>query len=362
MRGGRVFLLIGAVLILGALIVFLLMRPKPQPAPPSEEGTPLPTPLPADMVRIVVSVQNIPRGMVITSDSLAVSEQNWPKEAVPTGAIYNLEAVYGRKARVEIPNGVPVLESMLTEVSGALAAFGSDMTNMLPEGTVAYAVPVGRYSSVAWGLRPGDHVDVIISLLMVELDQEFQSILPNQMACVNPPEGEECRGGPEGRLEVLPNGWLVSKTPSEPQRPQLVTQLTIQNALVLQVGDWPKPEATPAPEGEEAVPTPQPRPEGGVAAAPAQPEVEPVTLAVTPQEALILEYLQAAGARINLVARSVADAQKNTRFSIETVTLEYVLNAYRISYPNKLPYGITPPLAQLERVARSESSAQYKAP
>ncbi|MCX7683466.1 MAG: Flp pilus assembly protein CpaB, partial [Anaerolineae bacterium] len=359
MRGGRALLLIGAVLILGALIAFLLMRPRPQPVPPSAEGTPMATPLPPDMVRIVVSVQNIPRGMVITEDSLAISEQNWPKDSVPSGAIYTVEAVYGRKARVEIPNGMPILESMLTEVSGAPAAFGSDMTIMLPEGMVAYAMPVGRYSSLAWGLRPGDRVDVIISLLLVELDQEFQSMLPNQMACVNPPEGEECKGGPEGRLEVLPNGWLVSKTASEPQRPQLVTQLTIQNALVLQVGDWPKPEGTPVPEGE-AAPTPEPRAEEA-AAAPAEPEVEPITLAVTPQEALILEYLQAVGARINLVARSVADAQKNTRFSIETVTLEYVMNAYRIGYPNKLPYGVTPPLTQLERVARSESAAQYKA-
>jgi len=355
MRGRRTFLLIGAVLILGALLLWMVTR-KPPETPPVVEGTAMPTPLPADLVRIVVSVQNIPRGMLITSDSLAVSEQNWPKDSVPPGAIYNVDAVYGRVARVEIPNGMPVLESMLTGVSGALAPVGSDLTLMIPEGMVAYALPVGRYSSIAWGLRPGDHVDVVISLLMVELDQEFQSMLPNQMSCVNPPEGEECKGGPEGRLEVLPNGWLVSKTASEPQRPQLVTHMTVQNALVLQVGDWPKAEATPAPEGE-VVATPAPPREEQQAAPP--PEVEPVTLAVTPQEALILEYLQAAGARINLVARSVADAQKQTRFSIETVTLEYLLNAYSIGYPTKLPYGITPPLSQLERVAKSETSAQY---
>jgi len=358
MRGRRTFLLIGAVLILGALLLWVFIQPKPQPTPSVVEGTAMPTPLPADMVRIVVSVQNIPRGMLITSDSLAISEQNWPKDSVPPGAIYNVDAVYGRVARVEIPNGMPVLESMLNGVSGALAPIGSDMTLMIPEGMVAYALPVGRYSSLAWGLRPGDHVDVVISLLMVELDQEFQSMLPNQMSCVNPPEGEECKGGPEGRLEVLPNGWLVSKTASEPQRPQLVTHLTVQNALVLRVGDWPKAEATPAPEGEMPVATPVPLREEQPAA-PSTPEVEPVTLAVTPQEALILEYLQAAGARINLVARSVADAQKGTRFVIETVTLEYVLNSYSISYPTKLPYGITPPLSQLERVAKSETAAQY---
>ena len=89
----------------------------------------------------------------------------------------------------------------------------------IPPGKVAYALPVGRYSGVAWAIRPGDHVDVIISLLVVDLDEEFQTILPNNASCVQPPEGEGCQGGVLGRLEVLPNGWVVNLRPSEEQRP-----------------------------------------------------------------------------------------------------------------------------------------------
>jgi len=331
-----------------------------EPPPEVVEGTPQPTPLPEDLARIIVSAQDIPRGTLITSDLDAVVTQNWPKDAVPQGAIYELDKVYEHTTRVEIPLGMPVLDSMLTLAAGELAAEGSDVALQIPAGMGAYAMPVGRYSSVAWALQPGDHVDVIISLLMAELDEEFQSLLPNQSACVSPPEGEECRGGVMGRLEVLPNGFLVNLTPSEGQRPRLVTQLTVQNVMVLQVGDWPEPgKAAVALEGEQP-PTEagRPAPEGE-AAEPARPDIQPVTLAVTPQEALVLDYVQAIGARVNFVLRSAADAQNRSRFSTEPVTLDYIMNAYRIELPAKLPYGVVPSISQLERIARSENAAQY---
>ncbi len=368
MRGGRILLIGGIVLVVGALAVgaVLLLRGGGGEEPPPDvvEGTPQPTPLPEDLARIIVSAQDIPRGTLITSDLNAVVTQNWPKDSVPPGAIYELENVYDKTTRVEIPLGMPILESMLTLAAGELGAEGSDVALQIPEGMGAYAMPVGRYSSVAWALQPGDHVDVIISLLMAELDEEFQTLLPNQMACVSPPAGEECQSGVMGRLEVLPNAFLVNLTPSEGQRPRLVTQLTVQNVMVLQVGDWPEPgeEEMGAVEGEElpAEEGGQPTPEEGEAVAEqTRPDIQPVTLAVTPQEALVLDYVQAVGARVNFVLRSAADAQNGSRFSTEPVTLDYIMSAYRIELPTKLPYGVVPSISQLERIARSENAAQY---
>jgi hypothetical protein len=258
MRGSRVLLIVGAILIVGALAVgaIFIIRGRSQPAKPAgtEEVTPTPTEVP--QIQIVVAAQDIPRGIEITEqmtrgDAPAVILKDWPEGEVPDGAITRVEDVIGRTTRVDLIRELPILASMLVEEQA-----GSSAALQIPEGSVAYAVPVQRYSSVAWALQPGDYVDMIISLLLVDLDEEFQTIQPNQGNCLSPSEDPACvgMGGAMGRLEVMPNGWLVNLRPNESQRPRLVTQLTIQNALVLRVGDWPI-------EGEQpAFPTPEPTP------------------------------------------------------------------------------------------------------
>lgn len=353
MRGGRILLIVGVVLVVVALLVgayMVFLRPSGEPGREGE-GTPAPTPMPADQVRIAVAAQNIPRGMRIAEEGNAVVVQNWPRNAVPGGAIDDLEAVYGRVARIDIPLGMPVLESMISERPADLADLGSDAALQIPEGMVAYALPVGRYSSVAWALQPGDHVDVVLSLLMVDLDEEFQTILPDTAACVSPTEEEGCQGGVLGRLEALPNGWLINLTPSEAQRPRLVTQLTVQNLTVLQVGDWPAARGRGEAAEEE-----EPAAEEGQAA-PARGDVESLTLVVTRQEAMVLDYAQAIGARINFVLRRAGDEGRIP--ATEAITLQYLMEQYNIELPPKLPYGVTPPISRLERVPRGTEAAQY---
>lgn len=366
MRRGRLLLVVGLVVLLGVLAVgvYMLMSqgglPGGQTAEPVvSEGEVTSAATPADTEPIVVAAQDIPRGMRLTEDrvqegALAVSE--WSRDAVPERAVRNLESTYGRMTRVEIVRGMPILEGMLTELPGEFAASGSDAALQIPEGKVAYAMPIARYSSVAWALQPGDHVDVILSLLMVDLDEEFQSALPNDYACVSPTEGEECQSGLMGRLESLPNGWIVNMTPGEDQRPRLVTQLTIQNATVLQVGEWE------AGMGMAPEPTPTPQVEGGTQEGeetppPAPPPVRPVTLAVSRQEAIALDYAQAVGARVNFVLRRAGDESASTT---ESVTLRYLMEQYNIELPPKLPHGVTPSLSELERIPHSESAGRYE--
>ncbi|MGD2105226.1 MAG: RcpC/CpaB family pilus assembly protein, partial [Anaerolineae bacterium] len=173
---------------------------------------------------------------------------------------------------------------------------------------------------------------------LVELDEEFQTILPNQFSCAS--GAEDCQGGVLGRLEALPNGWVVNTVPSEGQRPDLVTQLTVQDGLVLRVGDWeddePAAEPTPAEGTEgEAAPTPTPAP-----------KVKPLTLAVTPQDALVLKYAEELGASISFVLRSAGDEARQV--DTESVTLEYLMERFDIQQPAKLPYGIQPPIQSVE--------------
>ena len=360
MRIGRLLLIVGVILVMGAVVIggIIVLRNRQarsaETPPPAAEAT-TSSEVPQGIADIVVAAQNIPRGTRITPDNNAVVMGSWPEDALPAGAVGDLEDVFDRVARVDIVLGMPVLDGMLTEQAGDLGGVGSDAALQVPAGMVAYAVPAARYSSAAWALQPGDYVDVIISMLVGDLDEETQSLLLNDMTCLSSGSEQECSyTGPYGQLEVLPNGWLVNVVPSEEQRPRLVTQLTLQNVLVLQVGDWPEtqglapaPEPTPPPAAEEgAEPTP----------VPPTPEVLPLTLAVTQQDALVLEYAQTVGTRFTFVLRSAGDGQSVVT---ESVTLQYLMERFNVDLPPKLPYGINPPLLELERIGRSGNAGVY---
>lgn len=339
MRNRRL-VLIGLIILVVGVAAALLLPNIIGGEPDEGDGTPTPTPM--NMTQIVVSAQNIRRGQELTQD--AVILQEWPIDAVPLGALTALENAYDKIARQDIARGMPVTESVLAypgeEGTAPSIGPGSDASWMIPEGRVAYPIPVTRYTSVAWALKPGDHVDVLLSLSMVDMDEEFHTVLPNQVSCFST-GGEDgqptCPSGPMGRFEVLPNGALVNVLPSGEQIPRLVTQLTVQNAIVLRVGDWrtaQPEEGAAAPEvadgGEE---------EEEQTAQETQPAQRPVTLAVSPQDAAVLEYAWLSNARVTLLLRRAGD--EAATFT-DPVTLQYVLDTYNIDVPSKLPYGLAP--------------------
>ncbi len=354
MRSGRLLLVVGVIILvigLGGVVLYLIRQAaRPAPAvstevPAEEEGVPY-VPIPEGTRQIVVAAQNIPRGTRITRDNNAVSLASWPEASMPPGALTDLEAVYDRIARVDIVLGMPVLEGMLTSEAGSLGGIGSEAALMIPRGRVAYALAVAGNASVAWAIQPGDHVDVLVSLLIVDLDEEFQTLLPNEATvCTGAGEGRTCATGTYGRLEVLPDGSVANMVPSENQRPRMVTQVTVQDAIVLRVGAW-KEIATPPPAEEQP-------PEGEATPVPTETPYMPqwVTLAVTPQDALVLKYAEEAGASMDFVLRP---AGSTSLVTTEPVTLQYIVDRFNMQIPPKLPYGMTPPVTGLRQGAMGE--------
>jgi pilus assembly protein CpaB len=128
-----------------------------------------------------------------------------------------------------------------------------------------------------------------------------------------------------------------------------VSQTLIQDVVVLQMGSFdqtiqaPSEMSTVAEEPEGGpTPTRTPRAQQQVTEAPEEGPVPAViTLIVSPQDAVTLNYLMLAGASLNMVLRSAGDTEMpNT----EAVTLQFVLDQYRIPVPAKLPYGTEPRL------------------
>lgn len=321
----------------------------------------LPTPTPIPTVQIVVAVQQINRGTIITPDLVALYE--WPEQFAPSQVIYSLEGVIGRIARTDIFREQPILNSIITENLSQLGATGSDAGALLPQGSRMIAVPIDRLTSVAYALQPGDRVDMVISLLFVDIDREFQTRLPNLVRFISrDEEGNLFISQPvEGRPESIPFPVLDIGTraamigPREQYRPRLSTQMIVQDALVVYMGDFPpdgrilRIGATPLP-APESVPTVDPAAARRGEPTPiptAIPRPDLVSLAVSPQEAVVLTYLIESGVPVTFLLRP---ATETGRASITPVTLDYITTTYGIQLPAVREYAIEPAIRSIRRL------------
>lgn len=368
-RTGMVLILIiiiVLVVVLGGGVLLLNMMNRPGPTGTGNGGgdttdaTATPEPTTTD---VIVAKRDIPRGARLSEDD--VTTVPWPDSVSrPTGALVVelstdaaglRDQVDGRIARVDILSGQPVLDHMLTpgDEPTDLSQTGSDAALVIPTGQVAIAFPLSRVAGVAYAMRSGDHVDILVSFRMVDVDEDYQTILPNKVGfTVFPSTLTEITGelADAGREEEGPFGTRIMVVPSEDaQRPRQVTQLLIDNVTILRVGTFPltdidqpivvtqaPPAATPA-EGEapaEGDVTPTPVPQVAVV-----PDI--VTLIMSRQDALVLKYALETGADIDFALRSVLD-NAVTDVTTDSVTLQYIIDFYNVAIPPRLPVAPEP--------------------
>lgn len=373
MRRGRIFLFIALILILGLVAFFVIYQQflsKPGENASGETSQTEP------MTRVAVITQFTPKGTIL--DEAVVNLIPWQQDSVAIGMFpeERLTEVLGRQVKFDLQAGTPVMETMLLAAGEQLPMRGSSWAMNIPPGMVAVSIPVDRLSSVSYAPQSGDHVDVIASLLFVDLDTDFQTSLPNYTGVVigsGPPDPETKESIPltagitsmlpqlppdpdtsklenpstqfpgiYGKVEVDPVlGQAVMLVPSEGQRPRLVTHMLMQDAIVLQMGDFlqkeeKRAEETEAVEGDQSQQDQQ--------EPPAQKPVV-ATLIVRPQDAVTLNYLIYSGAQLTLALRSPNDT---SRAAINPVTLQYLLDQYMIPVPLRLPYGIEPGVYDLK--------------
>ncbi len=96
----------------------------------------------------------------------------------------NREDVIGLRARYDLDPGTYLSSSNLVEDIEQLSTAGSLAALLIPKGMVAVSIPVNRLSSVSYGLERGDQVNVIVTMPFVDLDADYQSLLPNVNAGV----------------------------------------------------------------------------------------------------------------------------------------------------------------------------------
>lgn len=347
-KSGLIFFLLALLLIIILVVIAYFMRDQLMAmiVPQAEEAVEIPVAPTPVMSDIVVVIQPVKRGATLTEAMLGTV--SYPQEDMVEGLFFTDDMdVIGKKAKHDLEPGMPLTPAMLSETStGSLISFE------IPPGMVAITIPFpsARYA-VSYALEPGDHVNVLAGLKVVDLDQEYQTALPNKIATIfKNTVYEQGEGGPTvvpvdftlsvngsnalGRIyqdPSIPDEFFYIVPGEENQRPRWITQTVVQDAVVLWVGDLPLEDETIV--VEETVPV------EGEEAPPPEPVVEPtrLTVAVPQQDAVSLNYLILAKADINFVLRSAGDEQL---VQTEAVTLQFIMDQYNIPYPSKLPYGL----------------------
>jgi Flp pilus assembly protein CpaB len=287
-----------------------------------------------EMQQIIVAAQNIPRGSIITSD--AVYPVDWPKDSVPPGSFTDVEEVQNRIARTDILYNQPIMDVMLTNDRSQLTSRGSDASLLIPNDKRAIALPIDQLASVGYALRPGDHVDVLVSMWLIDVDRDGQfPAVPFNRGLVD--ELIAAGMSPEQATNLV-----AQQATSVNPIPRLASQIMLQDLEVLSVGVWqeptPLPRFTPNPPPEAATATPLP-PQPGPGATPTATAIPPnvVILIVSPQQTLILQWLRESDAIIDLALRGATD-----RAPVDTsaITLQYLFENFNVTLPPKLDFAI----------------------
>ncbi len=318
-------------------------------------------------VEVVVSLQTVPRGHQMTADILALDMR--PVESVGSNVITNIEDALNLYARTDIYQGETLTYDTLVDDITKVGLESYGPSSLIPPGYVAQSVPMNRLTGVGYGVSEGDYVDIMVTFFFRQIDEEFQTYLPNDAAFYLEEQiqaVEESGTGdplqiitepiiffvsPIGRFEELPTGDLAHISPNEDDvapRPVPVTMI-IQNARVVQVGQYrlpPNPAnfiPTPTPEAvEEGEPTPTPPPAVVPTATPSPADV--VVVALQPQQQLLLRYAVEVNAQVFFALRGVNDGQL---YSVENMTLDFLLERFNVEVPPNLGYSVEATIKQV---------------
>jgi len=294
MRRGRLLILIGLILACGtAAIVFVLLQ--------NMQKAPVTAPIKTE--EVVIAAQPIEEGQP-AEGRLAMKALD--ANIIPTGALRSLDGTTGLLTKIRIDQGTIVTSAMLETKEEQMAR--GQVGQLVEPGYVAMAFPISELSSVSYGVQPNDLIDVMVTFVFVDLDTETQSKEP-----LCPP--------------ICPAAEGQSTTAAAGQNPRLVAQLTLQKIRVLGVGRWQYMAPTPEPGQQSG---------GGSATTAAEPP-QFITLMLAPQDALVLKLAREHKASIDLAIRAKDDTQD---FATQQVTLEYILNRFGVSLPDRKEYTI----------------------
>lgn len=320
------------------------LRPQPTAVAVSQDTAPAPTPTPAiKFESVLVAKADLPIGTRITADLVETRQR--PADNIALQGEYTFSAVgtaVGQITRTNISAGQAILKPMLALNPNDISALGSDLALYVNEGEVALALPINKFSGAALAMRPGDTVDLLMTLAAVDIDPEFRSQLPNISTRVTESDlldGRQFLFSPttQGRLEFAEEVGIVAEiVPASfvSQIPKRATQLTIQQAGIVWVGTWKGGgDSNIVEDVEESLAT------GVEAAERTERTPDLVILSMSAQNALALKWALERGIDIDLALRAQGD---DTVFDTASVSLPLFIQQGLLDIPESSSIDLAP--------------------
>jgi pilus assembly protein CpaB len=120
--------------------------------------------------QVIIAAGDISPGTALSSQS--VKTVTWPLAVIPPKSASSLREIDGRVVMVPIPQGNPILFSMLAPEGTA-----AGLSGILPDGKRALTVKVDEVAGVGGFIHPGDHVDVLVDLPIKDTQEHFSKTI-----------------------------------------------------------------------------------------------------------------------------------------------------------------------------------------
>jgi pilus assembly protein CpaB len=121
---------------------------------------------PATLKPLVIVKTNIPARSVIVASQLEVKDV--PTQGYPQGGYSTIQNVVGSVALLNLSAGDLIVSTMLERQNSQNPSkgisTGSTTALTVPEGKRALAIPIGLVSGVGYAVKPGDHVDILVTM------------------------------------------------------------------------------------------------------------------------------------------------------------------------------------------------------
>jgi pilus assembly protein CpaB len=287
--------LILAGIALAAITTLLIIRVVNQATEASRSGI--------RQVAVVTTTKDILDQTPITADGLVV--RAFPADFAPTGALGSIDQAVGKFA-----NGFIAKDQILVAGQLAPAQRSANLSDRVPTGKVAVWLPMPELLVSAGILRPGDHVDILLSIAL---------------------SGGNTTGAANG----------------------VSTQTTLQNVEVFRLGQQEVNLSVPANStprgqvsaaGQQPAQTGQPAPGQGAPAAGGQPgqaanqgaqaaSNRVIGFLVDHQDAVMIKFIKDSGGTIDLVLRS---ADEPDVIRTDAITLDSMTDRFRFRVPQQV--------------------------
>jgi pilus assembly protein CpaB len=232
-------------------------------------------------VYVVMAAREIPDQAQITPDALVV--RPFPSDFAPAGAIATPDQAVGKFAM-----GTIFKDQIVMEGHVSVARKSPSMSDRVPPGRVVIWLPMPELLNGQVGFRPGDRLDILLSLPLT------------------PPQATNADGNPSAAAQPA-NGKLGTST-----------QTTLQNVEIFSLGAPVETGVTAGPGGVQA------RSGGGS---------QPLALLVDHQDAIIIKYIKDSGGTIDLALRS-SDEDRIVR--TDAVTVDSIAERFRFRVPQEV--------------------------